>query len=238
MKITLRPKSTPALTLEQRLEIINSPVYPLAIPDHFICNSDDDHYMRAYSLIHAFVPESVEKKRFFIYPEDKYVLEEAKLANAILEPPYDIIVIYDVLDHCEENPITVLKSMHKMLAPEGKIYIRCHPWCARHCAHLYRTINKAFIHLFLSPQEIYQAYKVKSIHIRKMSNNPFEMYYDWFNKSNLKAVAQNAVLKQVEPIFHQFKMRKIIFTDELISLMNMEFIDFVCTRKDFNEPHM
>lgn len=40
------------------------------------------------------------------------------------------------------------------LAPEGKIYLRCHPWSGRHGGHLYRKINKAFVHLILRDDEL------------------------------------------------------------------------------------
>jgi hypothetical protein len=41
-----------------------------------------------------------------------------------------------------------------VLAPEGRIYMRCHPWCSRHGGHAYRAINKAFVHLVLSEEEL------------------------------------------------------------------------------------
>ncbi len=67
--------------------------------------------------------------------------------------PYDVILLYDVIDHCE-SPSDVLGMAKSVLAPEGRIYMRCHPWCSRHGGHAYRAINKAFVHLVLSEEEL------------------------------------------------------------------------------------
>ena len=42
--------------------------------------------------------------------------------------PYDSILIFDVLDHVEnESPVDLLKKAADLLADKGKIYIRTHP---------------------------------------------------------------------------------------------------------------
>ena len=75
--------------------------------------------------------------------------------------PYDVILLYDVLDHCKtsnashhDSIIEVLSQVKSVLSPEGKIYLRFHPWCSRHGGHLYRKLNKAYIHLIFSEQEL------------------------------------------------------------------------------------
>lgn len=69
--------------------------------------------------------------------------------------PYDIIMIYDVLDHAE-NPVEVLEKAKSILSDNGKIYLRTHPWCGRHGGHLYRKKNKAFVHVVFSDEELKQ----------------------------------------------------------------------------------
>jgi len=86
-----------------------------------------------------------EKQENFILSTD---LEKVKS-----EGPYDVILIYDVLDHAED-PVQVLKQAKELLAEKGVIYLRCHPWCGRHGGHLYRQINKAFIHLVFTEKEL------------------------------------------------------------------------------------
>jgi len=68
--------------------------------------------------------------------------------------PYDVILIYDVLDHVQSTIESVLEQAKSVLAQEGRIYIRCHPWVSRHGGHAYRKINKAFIHLVFNDQEL------------------------------------------------------------------------------------
>jgi len=69
--------------------------------------------------------------------------------------PYEVVLICDVLDHAKgARPSEILSRAAEVLAEGGKIYLRCHPWCGRHGGHLYRKINKAFVHLVLSDEEL------------------------------------------------------------------------------------
>ena len=75
--------------------------------------------------------------------------------------PYDVILLYDVLDHCKtsvttchDSMVEVLSRVKSVLSPEGKVYLRCHPWCSRHGGHLYRKLNKAYVHLIFSEEEL------------------------------------------------------------------------------------
>lgn len=88
---------------------------------------------------------------------------EEKVGNLLLtvdwgrvesEGPYDLILLYDVVDHCECDPAEVLRKAASVLALDGKIVLRCHPWCGRHGGHLYRKINKAFAHLVFTDEEL------------------------------------------------------------------------------------
>lgn len=109
-------------------------------------------------------------------PNDSFVWEE-KQENFLLTTdfnkvkengPYDIILLYDVIDHAmrkesEKTPESlgngdketeILKKASEVLSETGKIYLRCHPWCSRHGSHLYRKINKAFVHLVFYNNEL------------------------------------------------------------------------------------
>ena len=68
--------------------------------------------------------------------------------------PYDIILIYDVLDHVLEPMEDALSKVKSVLSENGKIYLRCHPWVSRHGGHAYNKINKAFIHLVFNDGEL------------------------------------------------------------------------------------
>lgn len=75
--------------------------------------------------------------------------------KALSEGPFDVILLYDVVDHAEgSTPSDMLAKAASALAPDGKIFMRCHPWCGRHGGHIYRKFNKAFVHLVFHPDEL------------------------------------------------------------------------------------
>jgi hypothetical protein len=66
-----------------------------------------------------------------------------------------IVFLYDVLDHAIDAEQAYIKEAHRCLAPNGTVYVRCHPWTSKHATHLYKQgINKAYFHLFLTWDEI------------------------------------------------------------------------------------
>lgn len=84
--------------------------------------------------------------------------------------PYNVVLMYDVIDHMISTHLelqTKLKEIKSILAPNGKVYVRCHPWSSRHGTHLYRQINKAFVHMLFTDDEIkkmgYTQEKVRQI---------------------------------------------------------------------------
>ena len=69
--------------------------------------------------------------------------------------PYDAIAIFDVLDHVEgEEMESLLAKAKSVLAEDGKIYLRTHPYSSRHGTHLYHHLNKAYVHLVFTPEEL------------------------------------------------------------------------------------
>lgn len=68
--------------------------------------------------------------------------------------PYDVILVNDVLDHCK-NPKTLLEQIRDVKSPTARIYMRCHPWTSRHGSHLYKQLNKAYLHLVFTEDELY-----------------------------------------------------------------------------------
>lgn len=84
--------------------------------------------------------------------EEKLLLT-TDLEKVKQEGPYDIIMIYDVLDHMQGSG-QILDQAKNLLSDGGKIYLRCHPWCGRHGGHLYRQLNKAFVHVVFSDEEL------------------------------------------------------------------------------------
>ena len=115
--------------------------------------------------------------------------------------PYDIILIYDVLDHAQEStPKEILLKAASVLAEGGKIYLRTHPWCSRHGGHAYRKINKAFVHLVFTEEEL------RSMGVDFIPNmrvmKPIDTYNSWIKDAGLKTATQQELdLQDVEPFF-------------------------------------
>lgn len=149
--------------------------------------------------------------------------------------PYNIILIYDVLDHCE-SPVDLLKQAKGLLAPRGKMYVRCHPWCSRHATHLYQKINKAYIHLVFTDEELQQQ-GYTSDKIAKVIH-PIKTYSGWFVDAGLTVKSRSISTEIVEDFFttgeiaerikSHWKDSKSIQTGQLpIFQMEQQFHDYV-----------
>lgn len=118
--------------------------------------------------------------------------------------PYDIILIYDVLDHADD-PVEILNLAKSVLEEKGKIYLRTHPWCGRHGGHLYRQKNKAFVHVVFSDNELEKLglfYEEKNNKIIR----PILNYIEMINKSELKIESNEREDQDVESFFKKNKL--------------------------------
>jgi 2-polyprenyl-3-methyl-5-hydroxy-6-metoxy-1,4-benzoquinol methylase len=69
--------------------------------------------------------------------------------------PYDVILLYDVIDHMTLSDAKVcMGKIKSLLSPNGTVFLRNHPFCSRHATHLYHKCNKAFIHLVFTEEEL------------------------------------------------------------------------------------
>jgi SAM-dependent methyltransferase len=96
-----------------------------------------------------------EKSPFEWEKEEEKFLLTTDFEKVREKGPYDVILLYDVLDHTEEETMDqILDRAKSVLKEDGLIYLRCHPWCGRHGGHFYRTINKAFVHVVFEEDEL------------------------------------------------------------------------------------
>lgn len=147
---------------------------------------------------------------------------------------YDVILFYDVLDHVKnESSSSVLEKLKSVLAPEGKIYARMHPFVSRHSTHYYHTANKAFLHLIFTDEELEQIYGKKPDCPTNKVFYPVRTYTELFKKANLNIVSKNIIENEVEDFFKNNKVisdkiTKRFNANELPVLqMSMSFIDYV-----------
>jgi 2-polyprenyl-3-methyl-5-hydroxy-6-metoxy-1,4-benzoquinol methylase len=115
--------------------------------------------------------------------------------------PYNSILIFDVIDHASgESPVDLLKKAATLLAPDGNIYLRCHPWISRHGTHLYHKLNKAYAHLVFTDEELKQL----SDHVPDPNQRivtPLGTYQKMFAESGLQILQHRNITESVDPFF-------------------------------------
>lgn len=119
-------------------------------------------------------------------------------AKVAAKGPYDVILLYDVLDHVD-SPEELMSKIESLLSPGGSLYIRCHPWCGRHGGHLYHELNKAFVHLIFTDEELTKL-GLKPPKVKKVLQ-PFIEYEKIFQTTKLLMKGQIPVRSTVESFF-------------------------------------
>lgn len=116
--------------------------------------------------------------------------------------PFDVILIYDVIDHItNESPVEVLTKIKSLLASNGVIYVRCHPWTSRHGTHLYTSYNKAYVHLIMDEDEL-MSLGYKGQQVIKL-NNPQKSYRQWFQQAKLEIREETCEREQIDDYFRR-----------------------------------
>lgn len=192
------------------IDILLSKFWPRAVYDQLIVNTEDQAIRRAKSIISTYCHIN-SKSRFLDFGcgESRcveYANEVAKIsvgyditrhtswkddlnttdwAKIIINSPFDIILLYDVIDHVSEDKIDECMQLIKSVSTEDTIIkIRCHPWTSPHGGHTYEKINKAFAHLFLHEDDLE---KYQTCYVRKLTD-PIKSYEQLFEKHGLQVV--------------------------------------------------
>lgn len=153
--------------------------------------------------------------------------------------PFDIILLHDVLDHIKLiDPMEALRRVRSLLNRNGRVYVRNHPWSARHGGHLYEQKNKAFLHLIYDEVELLRLggfvadYNIKVI-------TPLETYKYWFDNTGFEVKLGIPTTTEVEsfffePSFVRERLIRLWNNDELVMRSNMEinFVEYVLETKD------
>ena len=132
---------------------------------------------------------------------------------------YDIILLYDVLDHVFD-PLGVMAQLKQLIKKDSRIYIACHPWTSKHAMHLYKQgINKAYIHWFLTWDEISELIGQKPTFTRP-EKNAIEAYRWWFKDFDIQR--ENFVKKQVSPFFYVQSFKELVANEQQIPLAEID----------------
>jgi hypothetical protein len=113
--------------------------------------------------------------------------------------PYDIILVYDVFDHIMDN--THVETLKYLATIGKKIIVRFHPWCSKSGTHLYKTLNKAFAHFFLSESALVK-YGYSILPTVKVLH-PDMMYKQWIRQAGLTIVKETKSGEPLDPMFTQ-----------------------------------
>jgi hypothetical protein len=143
-----------------------------------------------------------------------------------------VVMLYDVLDHCE-NPQEVMGNVKYLLKKNGVVYVRCHPWIAKHATHVYKQgLNRAYIHMFLNPQEVEGITGVPPMFTR-VEKAPLDAYRHWFGQFEVKKevpIRDGAVSEFFHvPAFKDLLRNEtgVADIDGLLKLMEIQFVDYV-----------
>jgi 2-polyprenyl-3-methyl-5-hydroxy-6-metoxy-1,4-benzoquinol methylase len=118
--------------------------------------------------------------------------------------PYNFIMLYDVLDHVKD-PVEVLKQVHSICAPNSVVFLRFHSWMSRHGAHLYRSLNKAWIQLVFSEEEL-SLMGLESETVQKYTR-PIATQKYFIEAAGFDVIKENIESCIVEPFFKESLLR-------------------------------
>lgn len=238
-------------------KLFESQLWPRAVNPSLIIDESDEKQVatRAKSIVRTFLPDLSGKKfldfgsgtsKIADHVENAAVAVSYDVAeslgvltdwNVVIEHKYDVILMYDVIDHMTSDGklvgwngvIEILKQLvEDALAPDGVIYCRLHPWTSRHGTHNYLLDNKAYGH-FVNGQNIGMPTIV--------TKEPVNQYKDIFAKSGLNMTKTNLFRQPIPPIFNDpvfDSWSREIFTWRnskiFREVMNINFVDCVLER--------
>ena len=151
--------------------------------------------------------------------------------------PYDVIMLFDVLDHVvNETPVEILTKLSNILNENGKMYIRCHPWISRHGSHLYHKLNKAYIQLAFTEEELKLLINDYVPEPNLRVTKPIATYFNIFESANLQIVSDRQIKENVDSFFRIPKIEQRIINNSGHEIfpefqMSISFIDYVLKKR-------
>jgi len=117
--------------------------------------------------------------------------------------PYDIVILHDVIDHAadEKSAIEILRKSKSVLNDRGVILARCHPFCSRTGSHQFQWLNKAYLHLAFTEEEL-AGFGIGKTNVLQVMR-PQYFYGSLFNQVNLLVVDRIVEYCFVEKFFEE-----------------------------------
>lgn len=260
-------------TRELLFELLKTSLWPEAVPDAMVVKDEPTRKIRASSIVSSFIKQPVKDRKVLDFgcgdghcvAEAKRVgadaigydiktdenwakLEGVELTNDFAriqqKAPYDVILLYDVLDHCVDiEPVEILKSIAPLMGQETKLYLRCHPFSASHGTHGYYSLNKAYAHLFFTPEELATlGDKPEKVRVLEPLNRIDGQYRDWITAAGLSVVGKpNKIMSEPHPFFldpfmlaelNRLHYKSPTDHETLKNMLAVNFVDYILTRTD------
>ena len=127
-----------------------------------------------------------------------------------------------------------MAKVKSVLATGGKIYLRHHNYMSRHATHLYKNINKAFLHLIFSDMEL--SLLLQNLKPEPMTKVffPIKTYHDNIGMAGLKILSETKTTTPVEPFFEKDIILGRIYKNTPFKTlprmqMELDFVDYILT---------
>lgn len=179
-----------------------------------------------------------EKSSFEWGKKDRNCLLTLDWDEVAKNGPYHVVLIYDVIDHLvlEEGQkfSDVIAKIKDVCTEDVRIFVRTHPWCGRHGAHLYKKINKAFAHVVFTEEELMKMGHKPEEFVHEISR-PLMTYRQYFGDAGFAVRYENVDRYNVEPFFRNNVtvrnriMQRLGLKDFPVHQLEQSFVDYVLT---------
>ena len=208
----------------------------------------DDPYLPDHYAAEANIVISYNRKTQwanFTKNKDNLIFTD-NIQDTYFKAPYDLVIYWDILDHYFEDYVTqkyelsdmldinqrnFLEIGKQLLRPEGKMFIRCHPWYSRHGGHLDNNI--AYNHLLIEDEEYYHLQENQDLITHRICD-PVGYYKRLINSINPSNIESSIVKNRPESEIINALITNIkpswpvnISDDDLLSTLSIEYIDFL-----------
>lgn len=178
-----------------------------------------------------------DSQQDWMFSNTDHTLFSSNFEDIQSKAPYDVILLYDVLDHAED-PNQVLASVRKLISDRGRVYIRCHPWCSRHGGHLHEKINKAYLHLILNEMELMRLGGYAPKHTNKIYK-PIQTYRKWFELAGFQIEQELPIEESIENFFmtDSVVVNRIEkhWDESCVPYISIQFVDYMLTPNRLNQ---
>lgn len=240
--------------------LLHTSEWPVAVPAELICDEDEKskatraedilgmypdvdglavldfgcgegHLVQVATKARKAVGYDITQSGSLLWEQPEGYLLTTDFDKVVKNGPYDMVIVYDVLDHIQTYATTPLNRIASVCKPETTVHVRSHPYTSRHGAHLYKQLNKAWIQLVFRPEELF-AFGLKPEYVWNLPY-PVNTYRSWFDQAGFEIVSEQIQHCEVESFFKNVQ----IVRERLMRnyengyfpehQMSQEFVDFV-----------